>query len=116
MGSSRSHFPGIEERPDALRPQAVVGAVPAEPAAEADIEHARGVAVHLLEPDAARPAVLEAAEGHVAGRAQHRARAREARLEEQALAERGRLGLPRDAVARIARELRRPGAVTENSG
>ena len=62
----------------------------------------RRVAVDLLQAEGARPRVLEGAERRVAGGAQHRAGARKPRLEEQLLAERDRLGLARDAVARVA--------------
>src|SRR4051812_34508909 len=98
MRSARAHLARIEERPDALRPEAVVRAVPAEPAAEAHVQDALRIAVDLFEAEAAGAAVLEAAERRMAGSAQHRARAREARLEEQALAEGDRLELAGDAV------------------
>jgi len=114
MRGAGAHLARIEQRADALRPQAVVAAVPAVPAIKADVHHGRRVAVDRLEAEAARPCVLEVAEGDVAGGAEHRAGAGETRLEEQALAERDRLGLAGDAVARILARCRRPGTVSEN--
>ena len=95
-----AHLARVEDRPDALRPQAVVGAVPAEPAPVAHVEQARRVAVDLGEAEGARAAVLPGAERHVAGRAQHLAGRRQPRLEEQALAQLDRLRVARGAVAR----------------
>src|SRR5262249_38296004 len=93
VGRARLHFTGIEERPDALRPKAVLRAVPAEPAMKAHIEHRGRVAVDELQAEGARPRVLEMAEGRVAGGAQDRAGAREPRLEKELLAERDGFGL-----------------------
>src|SRR5687767_12649563 len=109
MSGARAHLARIEERPQALRPQAVLRAVPAVPAIEARVHHGGRVPVDELEAEGARPRILEAAEGRVAGGAQHRARAREPRLEKELLAERDRRGLSGDAVRRIGPERRRPG-------
>jgi hypothetical protein len=80
-------------------------------AVEAGVDDAERVALAFLEAEAARPAVLEGAEGHVAGGTQHRARSREARLEKQLLAERDGFRPSRDPVAGIGLEPRRPRAV-----
>src|SRR5688500_9985067 len=104
MSGARSHLARIEERPQALRPQAVLRAVPAVPAIEARVHHGGRVPVDELEAEGARPRVLEAAEGRVAGGAQDRARAREPRLEKELLAERDRRGLSGDAVRRVGLE------------
>src|SRR5258706_9994570 len=110
MRSRGAHLPRLEQRPDALRPEILPHAVPAVTAIEGDVEECWRVAFHLLETERARPRVLEGAERRVAGRAEHRPRARKPRLEEQALAEGDGFALAGDAVARIARPLRRPGA------
>src|SRR5690606_20157180 len=109
-GCARAHLTRIEERPQALRPEAVVGAVPAEPALEARVHQALRVAIDFLEAPAARPPVLPVPAGHVAARAGDGARSREARIVEEPLAERDRVHVPRDPVARVADALRRPRA------
>src|SRR5258706_1146469 len=109
MRSRGAHLPRLEQRPDALRPEILPHAVPAVTAIEGDVEECWRVAFHLLETERARPRVLEGAERRVAARAEHRPRARKPRLEEQALAEGDGFALAGDAVARIARHLRRPG-------
>src|SRR5436853_209956 len=78
----------VEQRPEARRPERIVGTVPAVPAVEARVEHAGRVAVDFLQPEAARAPVLPFAIGNVAGGAENRAVARQPRLEEQLLAER----------------------------
>ena len=65
----RSQLPRVEHRPYALRPQAVRGAVPAEPAAEPHVHERRRVAVHLGDRGAARLVVRPVALGNVAGSA-----------------------------------------------
>src|SRR5581483_6902030 len=61
---------------------------PAEAHAEGDVEERRRVEISLLQAEGALAAVLQRPVRHVAGRAQHRAGAGEARLEEEPLAER----------------------------
>src|SRR5206468_8765335 len=66
MRRRRLHLARIEKRPDALRPKAVVRAVPAVPAIKARVQHARRIAVEFGEAEAARPAILERAIRHMA--------------------------------------------------
>ena len=113
---ARTHLARVEQRPDALRPERVVRAVPAEPAVKADVHHGRRVAVHGLEAERPRAAVGEAAPRLVAGRAEDPAAPRQPRAEEQPLTERDRLGLARPAVGRVARRRLRPRSVREDAG
>src|SRR5262249_21727306 len=101
----------IEDRVDALRPQAVVRAVPAEPVVVAHVDDAGRVAIDFLEAHGARQAVAPVALGQVAMRAGDLAVHGESPLEEQALAEVDRAAVSRDAVARIVRPGRRPRTV-----
>lgn len=110
---TRAHFARIEDRADALRPERVAGAVPAEPALVAHVEEARGVALDLEPAEGARPPVLPVAERNVAGRAVHRRALREPHVEEEPLAERGGIGAARDPVRWIRLPGRRPRAVAE---
>jgi hypothetical protein len=105
------HLVGIEQRPDALRPQAVVRAVPAEPALHAHVRHAQGVPVGEREPARAREAVGPVALRDVAARARHLAVRGEPPLEEQPLTELDGVLLPRRAIRGVGCERRRPGPV-----
>ena len=76
----RPELLGVEDRADALRPQAVGGARPAEPAVEAQVGERDGVAVDAGEADAALAAVGEGARRVVAGGARALAVARTRRV------------------------------------
>ncbi len=109
-----AHLARLEDRADALCPERVARAVPAEPAAVAHVHHARRVALDLGEAERARARVLPAAKRRVAGRAQHLARGRQARLEEEPLAELDRRRISRGAIGRIRRPRRGPRSVAKD--
>src|SRR5207237_9929493 len=53
MRGARAHLARLEERPDALRPETVVRAVPAIAAIERDVQEARRVALRFREAEGA---------------------------------------------------------------
>ena len=91
----------VEDRAQALEPQGVRGAVPAEPARAMKIHQRRRVAVHLRHAGAAPQVVGPVALRVMAGDAGDRSLAGEALIEEQAHPELDRFRFPRDAVAGI---------------
>ncbi len=105
---ARAHLPRVEDRADALRPQAVVRAVPAEPALQPHVGEARRVAVGERDAARARLAVGPVALRQVAARARLLAVGRQPPLEEQPLAELDRVLVPGHAVRGIGPERRRP--------
>ena len=109
-----AHFAPVEEGAQVLRPQRVLRAVPAEPAAEAQVEKARCVAVDGPVPAAARKAVCPSPVRPVAGCAGDRAGERQARLEEQRPAEGDGGRFAGNPVARIGPQGRRPRPVAED--
>src|SRR6185436_15409980 len=104
----------IEQRPQALRPQVVVAAVPAEPAVVAHVDETRRVAVELVDTDAEFESVGETFGWYMAARARPRAIGGQPLVEEQALAERNCRGAARDAVAPIGRPRLRPRPMTQD--
>ena len=100
----------VEYRPQALRPQAVAGAIPAEPVLQARVGDADRVAIDRDAKPAARgrPSVnARAGWWHVAQAML--ARARQSRVAKQHRAERDRIGVAGDAIGRIGLPWRRPG-------
>ena len=93
----------VHDRVDALRPQAVGGAGPAEPAIEPEIGERDGVAVDQRAASAARLAVGERFCRIMAGRARLPAIDGQARVEEQPAAQRNGVRIARIAVAGIGR-------------
>src|SRR5437764_10905275 len=83
MRRGGAHLARLEERPDALRPETVVRAVPAIAAIERDVQEARRVAFRFREAEGGWASVLEMAERLLAARAEERPRAGELRLIEE---------------------------------
>ena len=108
LRGAQAHLARVEQWPDALRPQAVVRPIPAEPPLQPRVLQAGRVAVDARKAERARLAVGPVALGNVAARARHRAVRRQPPLEEQPLAQLDRVALSRDAVRGIGRERRRP--------
>jgi hypothetical protein len=106
-----AHFARIEDGAQAGRPQAVVAAVPAEPALVAHVEQARRVADAGSQTARHGAAILKAASRVVATGAGHASAGREARIEKQVMAEAYRRGTGRHPVAGIGRPLQRPWAM-----
>ena len=104
----------VEDRTQALRPQAVGGPRPAEPAVQPQVGERDGVAVRAGEADAAVAAVGESSRGVVARHARALAVDRQPRVREQLSAESDGHWVARDAVAGIAREDRRPGSMRQD--
>ena len=104
----------VQDRADAVRPQAVGGARPAKPAVEAQVGERDGVAVDAGEADAPLAAVGEGARRVVTGGAGALAVSGEARVEEQLPPERDRGRVAGDAIAGVAIERRRPRPVRQD--
>src|SRR5207248_9902197 len=100
---------------EALRPKAVVAAVPAIPVIAADVHETRRVALDLRQSEGLGARVLEAAERNVAARAEHRSRPGKTRVEEEPLAERDRARISGDAIGRILPRRRRPRAMRHDA-
>ena len=105
-----AHLARIEQRAQALRPQVVVGAVPAVPALQVQVVQRQRVAVAARQACASRPAVAEAQRGLVAAGAGDAAVGRQRRLVEQLPAEGDGRRLAPDPVRRVGLQRRWPGA------
>ena len=107
-------FPRVQHRRDALGPQVVRFAVPAEPAVEAHVEQGRGIAVDPGDAETAGDAVGKGLGFLVTGRAAALAVDRQVGAFEQrpAIGDGGRLA--GDPVARVRHRLHRPRAVRQD--
>ena len=114
MARRRGQLARVQDRAQALGPQAVGRTAPSVPAAREQIRERRRIAVDLAHADAAREVVGPVALGHVAARARQRSACGEALIEEEARPEVYGVGLPRDPVARIGLRGRRPRPVGED--
>ena len=110
-----THFALVQKRPQILRPQIILRAVPAEPAVETQVEQAEGVAVDRPVAPAARPSVRPALRRPVAGGAGDRSGDRQTRVEEQHPPERNGGRLARNPVARIDHDRRRPRPLAQDA-
>jgi len=109
-----AHLARLQDRPDALRPEVVARAVPAEPMRVPHVGDRRRVAFGDAEADPPLVAVGPGLLRLVARGAGDEPVLRQARVEEQPLAERDRAPLCRRAVRRVTRPRRRPGSVREH--
>ncbi len=105
-----AHLARLEQRAQALGPQAVVGTVPAEPALPGQVRQAQRVAIAVRHAACGRPAIGEAGARPVAAGARDLGVGRQVPVVEQQLTEGDGRRLPGHAVRRIARDRRRPRA------
>src|SRR6266446_1888551 len=98
MTGRRRQFAGIDDRTQALRPQAVGSAVPAVPALPAQVHERWRVAIELDRSDPAPKVIGPVALGNVAACAGLRAPAGETLIEEQDRAELDRVRFSRNTV------------------
>ena len=113
---ARAHLARVEDRLNALRPEAVRASVPREPAVMRRVQDGGGIALERrqsLRSCAGRRSTRAA--GIVTACARHRAADRQAPVEEEPLAERNGRGIARCAVALIACGRRRPGTVLQHA-
>ena len=110
-----THFALVQQGPQILSPQIILRAVPAEPAVEAQVEQAEGVAVDRPVAPAARPSVRPPLRRPVTGGAGDRSGDRQARVEEQHPPERNGGRLARNPVARIDNDRRRPRPLAQDA-
>ena len=115
MLGARAHFARIDDRLQALRPEAVGAPVPREPALEPDVQERGRVAVERREAQRLLAAIGPAAIGNVAGGAAHRAGRGQPGLEEEALPQGDGGRLARHAIARVALRALWPSAVRQNA-
>ena len=104
----------IGQRANAVRPQAVAAAVPAEPAEEPRVDQRRRIAVDRRQADAGPAPIGEQRRRRMATGAGNPPVSRQTRIEEEPLSQRRRFGLAGDAIAGVRRQRRRPRPVRQD--